>query len=145
MYENFIFWQKYAFALRCCVLTFSFEGKLRKYDISVKREHTKTNESIIFSALFTNFRQTKITFFMQCRLSTSRNIALNPPNPYKIFSWNFQDYHILYIATTLQIFIEFWDGTYSSLKTFAPFGVEWPTGAIQVTCCEILPWTPCPC
>ena len=67
LYENFIFTQKYAFAERCCFLTFSFEGKLRKYDISVKREHTKTNENLIFSALFTNFHKTKILFFfMQC-------------------------------------------------------------------------------
>ena len=63
LYENFIFTQKYAFAERCCFLTFSFEGKLRKYDISVKREHTKTNENLIFSALFTNFHKTKILFF----------------------------------------------------------------------------------
>ena len=55
VYENFIFTQKYAFAERCCFLTFSFEGKLRKYDISVKRKHTKTNENMIFSALFTFF------------------------------------------------------------------------------------------
>ena len=34
---------KYAFEERCCFLTFSFEGKFRKY-ISVKRKHTKTNE-----------------------------------------------------------------------------------------------------
>ena len=60
LYENFIFTQKYAFAERCCFLTFSFEGKLRKYDISVK--HTKTNENVIFSALFTYFRKTKILF-----------------------------------------------------------------------------------
>ena len=66
LYENFIFTQKYAFAERCCFLTFSFEGKLRKYDISVKRKHTKTNENMIFSTIFTNFRQTKILFFMQC-------------------------------------------------------------------------------
>ena len=33
-----------------------FEGKFRKCDISVKRKHTKTNENMIFSALFTNFR-----------------------------------------------------------------------------------------
>ena len=65
IYENFIFTQKYAFAERCCFLTFSFEGKLRKYDISVKWKHTKTSENMIFSALFTNFRKTKIIFFMQ--------------------------------------------------------------------------------
>ena len=64
LYENFIFTQKYAFAERCCFLTFSFEGKLRKYDISVKRKHTKTNENMIFSALFTNFGKTKIQIFM---------------------------------------------------------------------------------
>ena len=68
VYENFIFTQKYAFAERCCFLTFSFEGKLIKYDISVKRKHTKTNENTIFSALFTNFCKTKILFFMQCLL-----------------------------------------------------------------------------
>ena len=40
--------------------------KARKIDISVKRKHMKTNENMIFSALFTNFRKTKILFFMQC-------------------------------------------------------------------------------
>ena len=64
LYENFIFTQKYAFAERCCFLTFSFEGKLRKYDISVKRKHTKTNKNMIFSALFTSFCKTKILFFI---------------------------------------------------------------------------------
>ena len=34
-------------------LTFSFEGKLRNYDISVKRKYKKTNENVIFSVLFT--------------------------------------------------------------------------------------------
>ena len=58
--ENFIFMQKYAFGERYCFLTFSFEGKLRKFDISVKRKQTKTNENMIFSALFTNFCSTKI-------------------------------------------------------------------------------------
>ena len=64
IYENFIFTQKYAFAERCCFLTFSFEGKLRKYDISVKRKHTKTNKNMTFSALFTSFCKTKILFFI---------------------------------------------------------------------------------
>ena len=63
---NFIFTEEYVFEERCCFLTFSFEGKLRKHDISVKRKNTKTNESMIFSLLFTNFRKTKILFFMQC-------------------------------------------------------------------------------
>ena len=62
IYESFILTQKYAFAERYCFLTFSFKGKLRKYDISVKRKHTKSNENITFSALFTNFRETKILF-----------------------------------------------------------------------------------
>ena len=47
----FIFTQEYAFAERCCFLTFSFEGKFRKYDISVKRKHAKTNENMIFLVL----------------------------------------------------------------------------------------------
>ena len=68
IYENSIFTQRYAFAERCCFLTFLFEGKLRK-NISVKRKHTKTNENMIFSPLFTNFRKTKILFFMQCTIS----------------------------------------------------------------------------
>ena len=68
IHENFIFTQKYAFVERCCFPTFSFEGKLRKYDISMKRKHTKTNEIMIFSALITNFRMTKILFFMHCYL-----------------------------------------------------------------------------
>ena len=92
VYENFIFTQKYAFAERCCFLTFSFEGKLRKYDISVKRKHTKTNENMIFSALFTNFRKTKILFFMQCTLILKRmQIQPNPafiPNSPSLF-WKF--------------------------------------------------------
>ena len=62
---NFIFMQKYGFAERCCFLTFSFEGNFRKYDIFVKRNHTKAEEKMIFSVLFTNFSQTKILFFMQ--------------------------------------------------------------------------------
>ena len=62
-YENFIFTQKYAFAERYYFLTFSFEGKLRKCDVSVKRKRTKINENMIFPALFTNFRETKILFF----------------------------------------------------------------------------------
>ena len=65
-YENFMFTQKYTFAERCCFLTFSFQGKFRKYDISVKRKQTKTNEKVIFSLLFTNFRKKKILFFMPC-------------------------------------------------------------------------------
>ena len=48
------------------------------------------------------------------------------PNRYKILTWNFQDYHILHIVRTWQIFMKFWDRSCSSLKTFAPFGVEWP-------------------
>ena len=67
VYENFIFTQKYAFAERCCFLKFSFERKFRKYDISVKRKHTKTYENTIFPAFFTNFHKTKILFFMQCQ------------------------------------------------------------------------------
>ena len=49
-----------------CFLTFSFEGKFRKY-ISVKGKHIKTNENMIFSVLFTNFGRTKFLFFMQCK------------------------------------------------------------------------------
>ena len=75
VYENFIFTQEYTFAERCCFLTFSFEGKFRKYDISVKRKHTKTNENMIFSVLFTNFRKTKILIFMQC----SEHLFLRAP------------------------------------------------------------------
>ena len=52
VYENFIFTREYAFAERCCFLTFSFEGKFRKYYISVKRKQTKTNENMIFSVMF---------------------------------------------------------------------------------------------
>ena len=33
------------------------------------------------------------------------------PNLYKISSWNFQDYHILYIVTNWQIVIKFWYGS----------------------------------
>ena len=72
IYESFTFKQKYAFAERCCFLTFSFKGKLRKYDISVKRKHTKTNENIIFAALFTNFCETKILFL--CSETTAKSL-----------------------------------------------------------------------
>ena len=54
---------------KCCFLKFPFEEKFRKYYVSVKRKHTKTNEKMIFSALFTNFPKTKILFFMQWRNS----------------------------------------------------------------------------
>ena len=76
VYENFIFTEKYAFVERCCFLTFSLEGKLRKHDISVKRKHTKTNENIIFSAISTNFRKTKVLFFMQ-RLNVLNYITVS--------------------------------------------------------------------
>ena len=68
VYENFIFTQKYAFTERCCFLTFSFERKFRKYDISVKQTKiklTKANKSMTFSAIFTTFCPMKIIFFMQ--------------------------------------------------------------------------------
>ena len=63
IYEKFIFTQKYALAERCCFLTFSFEGKLRKYDISMERKHTKTNENMIFSVFSTNSRKQKSFFY----------------------------------------------------------------------------------
>ena len=65
-----MFTQEYAFVERCCFLRFLFEGKFRKYDISVKRKHTKTNENIIFSVFFKIFRKTKIVFFMRCQFIT---------------------------------------------------------------------------
>ena len=43
------------------------------------------------------------------------------PNPYKIMSWNVQDYHSN-IPTNWQILIKFWDGSCASHKSFAPFG-----------------------
>ena len=42
-----------------------FYGKLKKYDTSVKQKHTKTNENMFFSALFTKFCKSKIISFMQ--------------------------------------------------------------------------------
>ena len=54
--------------------TFSLEGKFRKYDISVKRKHTKTNENMIFFVLFKNFCKTKIILFMQCELASTIKI-----------------------------------------------------------------------
>ena len=42
-------------------------------------------------------------------------------NLYKIFSWNFQYYNILYIVTTWQIFIRLWDGPCPSLKNLHHF------------------------
>ena len=68
IYENFIFTPEYAFAEKCCFLKFSFEQKFRKYDIPVKRKHTKTYENTIFPAFFTNFRKKK--FFFSCSVST---------------------------------------------------------------------------
>ena len=63
VYENFIFTREYTFAERCCFLTFSFEGKFRKYYISVKRKQTKTNENMIFSVMFINFCQKEVFWF----------------------------------------------------------------------------------
>ena len=60
VYKNFIFIQKSTFAERISFLTFSFEGKF-------KRKDTKSNENMIFSVLFTNFRKPKILFFMQSK------------------------------------------------------------------------------
>ena len=54
---------------RCCFLTFSFEGKLTKHDIFVEREGSETNESMIFSVLFTNFCQTKKNFHVKWEIS----------------------------------------------------------------------------
>ena len=65
-----MFTQEYAFVERCCFLRFLFDRKFRKYDIPVKRKHTKTNENIIFSVFLTNFRKTKILFFMRCHFIT---------------------------------------------------------------------------
>ena len=45
---------------RRCFLTFLFEENFRKYNM--KRKHAKTNEKMILSVLFTNFRNTKILF-----------------------------------------------------------------------------------
>ena len=77
IYKNFIFTQKKAFAKRCCFLTFLFEGKLRKYDISVKRKHTKTNENMVFSALF--FHVVLFIFF-------DGNIYISSPVRYSYLS-----------------------------------------------------------
>ena len=62
--RKFIFRQEYAFAERCCFLTFSLEGNFRKYDISVKRKHTKTKEKwsfLYFSKIFVRWK-----FFFSC-------------------------------------------------------------------------------
>ena len=56
--------REYTFAERCCLLRFSFEGKFRKNNISVKRKDTKTKGNIITSVLSTNFLETKVLFFM---------------------------------------------------------------------------------
>ena len=63
IYENFKFTQEYAFAERCCILTFSFEGKLKEYDISLKRKYMKNNKNMIFSVLFRNVHQPENSFF----------------------------------------------------------------------------------
>ena len=67
--------QIYAFMERCCFLTFSFEGKFREYDISVKRKHTKTNENMTFSVLSQIFVRRK--FFFSC---SDVNINSTPSN-----------------------------------------------------------------
>ena len=57
----------------------------------------------------------------------------NSPNPYEIFSWNFQDYRILNIVTAWQIFVKFWHGSCPSLKSL--HHLVWnDQGAIQITC-----------
>ena len=53
IYENFMFTQKHAFTERCCFLTFSFEAKLRKYNISV----TETYENKQKHDLFCSFHK----------------------------------------------------------------------------------------
>ena len=67
--------QIYAFVERCCFLTFSFEGKFRGCDISVKRKHTKTNENMTFSVLSKIFVRRK--FFFSC---SDLNINSTPSN-----------------------------------------------------------------
>ena len=53
----------------------SLGNVIRKYDISVKRKHTKTNENMNFSVLFTNFRKTNILYFR--KVSHIINIQMN--------------------------------------------------------------------
>ena len=62
--------QEYTFAERFLLhfrLNKSLGNVIRKYDISVKRKHTKTNENMNFSVLFTNFRKTNILYFRKVR------------------------------------------------------------------------------
>ena len=57
--------------IRICgkiLLSFSLKEKFRKYDISIKRKHTKTNENMIFPILFTNFHKTEILFLCSLKL-----------------------------------------------------------------------------
>lgn len=42
VYENVIFTWEYAFAERCCFITFLFDGKFRKY-VSMKNENMEIN------------------------------------------------------------------------------------------------------
>ena len=107
IYESFIFTQKYAFAERYCFLTFSFKGKLRKYDISVKRKHTKSNENITFSALFTNFRETKILFLcseitaksQESHAQTSDNMLANQRILYRRQAEKYHTQEILHLQS----------------------------------------------
>ena len=103
VYENFMFTRKYAFTKRCCFLTFSFEGKLRKYDIFGKRKHTKINENMIFSTLFTNSRKTKILFFIRCSLWET-SVVISPANFLIILSLIF----LVFQSTSINAKRKFW-------------------------------------
>ena len=54
----------------CCFCKFLFDGKLQKYDISVKRKHSKSNETMIPSGFFHQF-------FVTQKLDFSRNGKFN--------------------------------------------------------------------
>ena len=93
IYENFKFTQEYAFAERCCILTFSFEGKLKEYDISLKRKYMKTNENMIFSVLFRNVHQPENSFF-HAVITTWATVCLTIHFQY-IFVWFSTRDHVL--------------------------------------------------
>ena len=49
----------------CCFCKFLFDGKLQKYDISVKRKHSKSNETMIPSVFFHQFFVTRKLDFLR--------------------------------------------------------------------------------
>ena len=58
-------------------LIFSLEGKFRKYDISVKRKHNKTNENMIHFCPIHKYSSNENYFFLSVHISMQYISACN--------------------------------------------------------------------